>query len=207
MTERNPFWRPAVPWHRIGSTFASPGECVEQKNLVARVLAGDPQAERELYDGNVDRVYRLVYRMVGDGALAEEYTQDTFVRAFDRLESFRGESALSTWITAIAISVVYNGQRKVRRLRSREVELEHAEPMAVTTRQADPDLKVKLNAAIDSLPEGYRTVFLMHDVEGFTHEEIGSALGIQDGTSKAQLSRARARLRRELAAYAGDLAS
>jgi RNA polymerase sigma-70 factor, ECF subfamily len=180
---------------------------VEQKNLVARVLAGDPQAERELYDGNVDRVYRLVYRMVGDGALAEEYTQDTFVRAFDRLESFRGESALSTWITAIAISVVYNGQRKVRRLRSREVELEHAEPVAVTTRQADPDLKVKLNAAIDSLPEGYRTVFLMHDVEGFTHEEIGSALGIQDGTSKAQLSRARARLRRELAAYAGDLAS
>ncbi len=180
---------------------------MEQKNLVARVLAGDPQAERELYDGNVDRVYRLVYRMVGDGALAEEYTQDTFVRAFDRLESFRGESALSTWITAIAISVVYNGQRKVRRLRSREVELEHAEPVAVTTRQADPDLKVKLNAAIDALPEGYRTVFLMHDVEGFTHEEIGSALGIQDGTSKAQLSRARARLRRELAAYAGDLAS
>lgn len=184
-----------------------PGECVEQKNLVARVLAGDPKAERELYDANVDRVYRLVYRMVGDGELAAEYTQDTFVRAFERLASFRGEAALSTWITAIAISVVYNGQRKVRRLRSREVELEHAEPMAVTTRQADPDLKVKLNAAIDALPEGYRTVFLMHDVEGFTHEEIGSALGIQDGTSKAQLSRARARLRRELAAYAGDLAS
>lgn len=187
--------------------LASPGECVEQKNLVARVLAGDPKAERELYDANVDRVYRLVYRMVGDGELAAEYTQDTFVRAFERLASFRGEAALSTWITAIAISVVYNGQRKVRRLRSREVELEHAEPMAVTTRQADPDLKVKLNAAIDALPEGYRTVFLMHDVEGFTHEEIGSALGIQDGTSKAQLSRARARLRRELAAYAGDLAS
>jgi RNA polymerase sigma-70 factor (ECF subfamily) len=180
---------------------------VEQKNLVARVLAGDPQAERELYDANVDRVYRLVYRMVGDGELAAEYTQDTFVRAFERLASFRGEAALSTWITAIAISVVYNGQRKVRRLRSREVDLEHAEPIAVTTRQADPDLKIKLSAAIDALPEGYRTVFLMHDVEGFTHEEIGTALGIQDGTSKAQLSRARARLRRELAAYAGDLAS
>ena len=180
---------------------------MEQNNLVARVLAGDPQAERELYDANVDRVYRLVYRMVGDGELAAEYTQDTFVRAFERLASFRGEAALSTWISAIAISVVYNGQRKVRRLRSREVELEHAEPVAVTTRQADPDLKVKLSAAIDSLPEGYRTVFLMHDVEGFTHEEIGTALGIQDGTSKAQLSRARARLRRELAAYAGDLAS
>jgi RNA polymerase sigma-70 factor (ECF subfamily) len=180
---------------------------VEQKNLVARVLAGDPQAERELYDANVDRVYRLIYRMVGDGDLATEYTQDTFIRAFERLAGFRGDSALSTWISAIAISVVYNGQRKVRRLRNREVELEHAEPMATPARQADPDLKVRLNAAIDALPQGYRTVFLMHDVEGYTHEEIGSALGIQDGTSKAQLSRARAKLRRELAAFAGDLAS
>ena len=180
---------------------------MDQKNLVARVLAGDPQAERELYDAHVDRVYRLVYRMVGDQELAADYTQDTFIRTYERLAGFRGESALSTWITAIAISVVYNGQRKVRRLRQREVDLEHAEPVATTTRRADPDLKRKLHAAINALPEGYRTVFLMHDVEGYTHEEIGSALGIQDGTSKAQLSRARAKLRRELAAFAGDLAS
>jgi RNA polymerase sigma-70 factor (ECF subfamily) len=180
---------------------------VDQKNLVARVLAGDPQAERELYDANVDRVYRLVYRMVGDPELAADYTQDTFIRAFDRLEGFRGEAALSTWITAIAISVVYNGQRKVRRLRTREVELEHAEPVAAPARTAEPDLKARLHAAIEALPEGYRTVFLMHDVEGYTHEEIGAALGIQDGTSKAQLSRARARLRSKLAAHVGDLAS
>ena len=176
-------------------------------NLVARVLAGDTQAERELYDAQVDRVYRLIYRMVGDGELATDYTQDTFIRTFECLATFRGEAALSTWITAIAISVVYNGQRKVRRLRNREVELEHAEPVAVTARHADPDLKLKLNAAIDALPQGYRTVFLMHDVEGYTHEEIGAALGIQDGTSKAQLSRARAKLRQQLAAFAGDLAS
>jgi RNA polymerase sigma-70 factor (ECF subfamily) len=180
---------------------------VDQLSLVARVLAGDQQAERELYNANVDRVYRLVYRMVGDRELAADYTQDTFIRTFDRLASFRGEAALSTWITAIAISVVYNGQRKVRRLRSREVELAHAEPVATTERPADPELQRKLKAAIDALPEGYRTVFLMHDVEGFTHEEIGTALGIQDGTSKAQLSRARAKLRRQLAAYAGELAS
>jgi len=180
---------------------------LEQNSLVARVLAGDPQAERELYDANVDRVYRLVYRMVGDGELAADYTQDTFIRAFERLNTFRGESALSTWITAIAISVVYNGQRKVRRLRTREVELDHADPVATVERRADPDLKARLDAAIDALPQGYRTVFLMHDVEGYTHEEIGAALGIQDGTSKAQLSRARAKLRTQLAAYAGDLAS
>jgi RNA polymerase sigma-70 factor (ECF subfamily) len=180
---------------------------VEQTNLVARVLAGDPDAERTLYDANVDRVYRLVYRMVGDPDLAGDYTQDTFVRCFERLATFRGESALSTWITAIAISVVYNGQRKVRRLRAREVDLEHAEPVAAPGREADPDLKARLAEAIGDLPEGYRTVFLMHDVEGFTHDQIGTALGIQEGTSKAQLSRARAKLRKELVAFAGDWAS
>ena len=180
---------------------------VEPTSLVTRVLAGDPDAERELYDAHVDRVYRLVYRMVGDAELASDYTQDTFIRTFERLATFRGESALSTWITAIAISVVYNGQRKVRRLRTREVDLEQAEPVAATRREADPDLKLKLRAAIDELPEGYRTVFLMHDVEGYTHLEIGVALGIQEGTSKAQLSRARAKLRQSLAAYAGDVAS
>jgi RNA polymerase sigma-70 factor, ECF subfamily len=180
---------------------------VEPTSLVARVLAGEQDAERELYDTHVDRVYRLIYRMVGDGDLAADYTQDTFIRTFDRLAGFRGESALSTWITSIAISVVYNGQRKVKRLRAREVDLEYAEPVAVPQREADPDLKGKLAAAIEELPAGYRTVFLMHDVEGFTHLEIGSALGIQEGTSKAQLSRARAKLRQQLAQYAGDKAS
>lgn len=180
---------------------------MESTSLVARVLAGDQDAERELYDSHVDRVYRLVYRMVGDGELAADYTQDTFIRAFDRLATFRGEAALSTWITAIAISVVYNGQRKVKRLRAREVDLEHADPVAAPAREADPDLKLKLAAAIEELPTGYRTVFLMHDVEGYTHQQIGSALGIQEGTSKAQLSRARAKLRQQLAEYAGDLAS
>lgn len=180
---------------------------MEPTSLVARVLAGDQDAERELYDTHVDRVYRLVYRMVGDGELAADYAQDTFIRTFDRLATFRGESALSTWITSIAISVVYNGQRKVKRLRAREVDLENADPVATPSRQADPDLKVKLAAAIEELPMGYRTVFLMHDVEGYTHLEIGSALGIQEGTSKAQLSRARAKLRQQLAAYAGDMAS
>jgi RNA polymerase sigma-70 factor (ECF subfamily) len=103
--------------------------------------------------------------------------------------------------------VVYNGQRKVKRIRTREVDLEYAEPVATTARESDPDLKVRLHQAIHGLPEGYRTVFLMHDVEGFTHEQIGSALGIQEGTSKAQLSRARAKLRQQLSAFAGDWAS
>ena len=172
--------------------------------LVARVMAGDPQAERELYDTHVDRVYRTTYRMVGDPDLAQEYTQDTFVRVFDRLASFRGEAKLSTWITSVAISVVLNGQRKVKRLRTREADLEDAHGVTMVERRAEPDLKVRLHQAIDGLPKGYRTVFLMHDVEGYTHDEIATALGIQEGTSKAQLSRARAKLRDALGAFAGE---
>ena len=173
------------------------------KSLVSRVLDGDPAAERELYDTHVDRVYRLSYRMTTDSALAEEYTQDTFVRVFDKLADFRGEAALSTWITSIAISVVYNGMRKVKRFRAREQDLEMAEPVAAPERRADPDLKERLTQAVDALPTGYRTVFLMHDVEGYTHGEIAQSLGVQEGTSKAQLSRARARLRDALADFSG----
>lgn len=172
-------------------------------SLVDRVLDGDPAAERELYDSHVDRVYRLTFRMVGDPVQAEEYTQDTFVRVFDRLAEFRGEAALSTWITSVAISVIYNGLRKVKRFREREFDLESATPVAAPERRADPDLRDRMHEAIDALPTGYRTVFVMHDVEGYTHQEIGQALGIQEGTSKAQLSRARARLREALAEFEG----
>lgn len=175
----------------------------EPAPLVRRVLDGDPAAERELYDTHVDRVYRLAFRMVGDPDLAQEYAQETFIRVFDKLGDFRGEAALSTWITSVAISVIYNGMRKLKRYRERERGLDHVEPIAVERREADPDLKSRLKAAIDGLPEGYRTVFLMHDVEGFTHEEIATSLGVREGTSKAQLSRARAKLRIALADFKG----
>lgn len=177
---------------------------MDQQDLIARVIAGDPEAERRLYDANVDRVYRLAYRMTGDADLAADYTQETFIRVFGRLDTYRGEAALSTWITSVTISVVYNGQRKVKRWRQREADLDDASAVATPVRAADPDLKARLASAVDALPEGYRSVFVLHDVEGYTHQEIGVALGIQEGTSKAQLSRARARLRDALAAFAGE---
>ena len=171
--------------------------------LVARAVAGDAAAQRELYEAHVDRVYRLAYRLAGDDELARDFTQEAFIRAFDRLPSFRGDSAFSTWLYAIAMSVALNGLRGVRRLRTREVALEGAESLGHTPRRADPDLRDRLYRAIDDLPTGYRTVFVMHDMEGYTHEEIGEVLGIQAGTSKAQLFRARAKLREALADFAG----
>ncbi|MGE3525065.1 MAG: RNA polymerase sigma factor [Gemmatimonadales bacterium] len=178
-----------------------------ESELIQQVLAGDAGAERELYDRFVDRVFRLAFRMAGDGDLAQDFVQETFIRVFGRLESFRGESALGTWITSVAISVCLNGLRKVKRFRQREIELDEAVAVAGGPRRAEPDLKTRLTAAIDALPEGYRTVFVMHDVEGYTHEEIGAALGVQSGTSKAQLFRARARLRESLSDFAGETAS
>jgi RNA polymerase sigma-70 factor (ECF subfamily) len=177
---------------------------VDDKELVGRVLAGDPRAERELYDAHVDRVFRLVYRLAGDLERAKDYTQETFIRAFSRLAEFRGEAALSTWLGSIAISIALNGLRKVRRLREREVGLDDVSQLGRLSVEAEPDLKTRLAQAIDGLPDGYRAVFVMHDVEGYTHEEIASSLGVHPGTSKAQLFRARARLREALADFAKE---
>ncbi|HVH39796.1 MAG TPA: RNA polymerase sigma factor [Gemmatimonadaceae bacterium] len=175
--------------------------------IIAAVLQGDARAERMLYDAHVDRVYRLAWRMAGDETLARDFTQDTFIRAFERLGDFRGQSSLSTWLHSIAVSVCLNGLKKVKRIHGREMGGDELPEVAITKREAEPDLKVRLRRAIDGLPTGYRTVFVLHDVEGYTHEEIGLALGIQPGTSKAQLFRARARLRTELAEFAGEWAS
>ena len=177
---------------------------MDESQLIARVRAGDSAAERTLYDAHVDRVYRLAFRLAGDDALAQDFTQETFIRAFDRLGSFRGEAAFSTWLHTITTTVVLNGLRKVKRLRQRETDIDDAQAIGVRKRESEPDLKMRLTKAIDELPEGYRTVFVMHDVEGYTHEEIGAALGVETGTSKAQLSRARAKLRVALADFAGE---
>jgi RNA polymerase sigma-70 factor, ECF subfamily len=180
---------------------------VDEHELIGRVRAGDGAAERALYDAHVDRVFRLAYRFTGDDELARDCTQDTFIRAFERLASFRGDAKFSTWLHAIATSVALNALRKVKRFRQRETDLDAATELPAAGRETEPDLKRRLARAIDDLPTGYRTVFVMHDVEGYTHEEIGATLGIEAGTSKAQLSRARARLREALADFAGEWVS
>jgi RNA polymerase sigma-70 factor (ECF subfamily) len=180
---------------------------VDETDLIARLRAADPRAQRAFYDAHVDRIYRLAYRLTGDDELARDFTQEAFIRAFSRIEQFRGDAAIGTWLHAIAARVVMNGMRRVNRFRRREVALDEAGATAGPARSAEPDLRQRLHRAIDALPEKYRVVFVMHDVEGYTHEEIGGALGMPPGTSKAQLSRARARLRESLAAFAGEWAS
>jgi RNA polymerase sigma-70 factor (ECF subfamily) len=175
-----------------------------EPELIARVVAGDRLAARELYDAHAPRVFRLAFRLTGDGELARELTQETFIRAFAQLGRFRGESALSTWLHRVTVSVVSNAMRKVKRFRARETDLDDAMSMPALTRISEPDLKDKLYRAIDELPEIYRTTLVMHDVEGYTHEEIASVLGVAEGTCKSRLSVARAQLREKLAPFAKE---
>lgn len=176
---------------------------VADADLIARVLAGDTSGEREFYDRHVDRVYRLILRMAGRADLAQEWTQDTFVRAFDRIGQFRGDSALSSWLHTIAVSVTLNGLRTHKRREAFAAPMdEEAKGVGHWPNESEPDLKVRMRSAIDALPSGTRTVFVMHDVEGFTHEEISEQLGVAVGTSKSQLSRAREKLRVALAPFA-----
>ena len=166
--------------------------------LVERAKVGDTDAFRALYDMHVDRIYRLATRMVGDAALAQDFTQDTFVRAWQRLPDFRGDAAFSTWLHSIAVSVTLNGIRSADRHRKRERPLEEASNTARRSAPAEPGVRERLHRALDGLAEIYRTVFLMHDLEGYSHDEIALTLGIAQGTSKARLFRARAKLRESL---------
>lgn len=175
-----------------------------EPELIARVVAGDRRAARELYDAHAPRVFRLAYRLTGEDELARELTQETFIRAFEQLHRFRGDSALSTWLHRVTISVVSNAMRKVKRFRARETDLDEATPMPEGTRTAEPDLTDKLYRAIDELPEIYRITLVMHDVEGYTHEEIANVLGVAEGTCKSRLSVARAQVREKLAPFAKE---
>jgi RNA polymerase sigma-70 factor (ECF subfamily) len=170
----------------------------DQTRLVARAVRGDVSAFEELYRLNVGRVHALCLRMSGDPHLAEELVQEAFVRAWRKLGSFRGASAFSTWLHRVTVNVVLGHRRSADRREVRtagRVEDTAAEWAAPT---AHPGRTIDLERAISGLPEGARTVFILHDVEGFHHEEIAGMVGIAVGTSKAQLHRARKLLRKAL---------
>jgi RNA polymerase sigma-70 factor (ECF subfamily) len=180
----------------------------EEPELIGRVLAGDRIAARQLYDTHAPRVYRLAYRLTGDADLAREFTQDTFVRAFQQLPRFRGDSALATWLHRITVTVVANAMRKVKRIRERETVIDDAHPLSADgMSNVDPILRERLKRAIDDLPEIYRITVIMHDLEGYTHTEIAEVLGVAEGTCKSRLSMARAQLREALSDLRGEMKS
>ena len=168
---------------------------------VALAAAGDRRAFERLYKAHVNRVFTLCTRMCGSRVRGEELTQDVFVRAWEKLPQFRGESAFSTWIHRVAVNIVLTDRKNEGRARQRMKEDEEDggedifAPAATMPRDAD---RMDIAAAIKGLPPGARQIFVLHDVEGYKHEEIAELCGITAGGSKAQLHRARLLLREAL---------
>jgi RNA polymerase sigma-70 factor (ECF subfamily) len=168
--------------------------------LVERCRRGDLGAFEELYRLHAPRLYNLALRMLGNTADAEDAVQDTFLVAHKRLDTFRGEAALGTWLYKLTVNQCLD---RLRGRASRESQATDSldEPERTWQPRARGDSAVErmdLKSAIAKLPEGGRTVFVLHDVEGLEHREIASMLGISEGTSKSQLHKARLRLRQFL---------
>ena len=167
-----------------------------EADLVRRARRGDVDAFEGLYRGHVSRIYAVSLRMVADPTLAEELTQEAFVRAWRKLGSFRGGSAFGTWLHRLAVNVVLDALRSRRRWRERFSDELPARPPAAPVR--DPAGSLDLERGIAQLPPRARAVFVLHDVEGYKHREIARLLDLSVGASKAHLHRARRRLRQEL---------
>lgn len=191
-------WTESMAGGSATTAVASPAET----HLSADVLAaqqGDAAAFERLYRANVSRVFAVCVRMSGDRVRAEELTQDVFVRAWEKLETFRGNSSFSTWLHRLAVNVVLGGSRTANRRRA-FLSDDETELASVATKGPPAGLRLDLERAIATLPEGSRTVFVLYDVEGYSHAEIAEMTGRSEGTSKSLLSRARMLLRAQLQA-------
>ena len=165
----------------------------------ARLAAeGDTRAFERLYRGHAARVHGLARRMVSHEE-ADELTQDVFVRAWEKLDTFRGDAAFGTWLHRVAINVMLARQKARKRNRER-FEDDDARVDIAPVRPRPTGSKVDLEAALASLPERARRVFVLHDIEGYKHHEIAEMMEITVGTSKSQLHRARMLMREQLVA-------
>ncbi|MBI1319703.1 MAG: sigma-70 family RNA polymerase sigma factor [Candidatus Hydrogenedens sp.] len=170
----------------------------DEAECVRRAQAGDTRAFEFLYRENRGRVYALCLRMTANPGLADELAQEAFVRAWEKLDGFRGESKFSTWLHRLTVNVVLGALRQRNRRQNRETGVEEFEALPAAEAAAPAGLRADLEAAIQSLPEGARRVFVLHDIEGYRHEDIAEMMGTATGTCKAQLHRARKLLRERL---------
>ncbi len=167
--------------------------------LAQRAAAGDGVAFEELYRRHYRRVYALTLRMMGNPTEAEDMTQDVFLQLFNKVGMFRGDSAFTTWLHRMSVNQVLMHFRK-KSTRSELLTDEGETPVQIVQGTANPGAmpvidRISLERALNELPVGYRTVFVLHDIEGYEHYEVAQMLGIAEGTSKSQLHKARLKLR------------
>jgi len=194
--------RPRVTVSDAGSlerSSSSEGEAAgDDASDVAAAMAGDVRAFERVYRRHVARIHSTAVRMLG-AEEADDATQDVFVRAWQRLGQFRGDSAFGTWLFRLAVNVMLSRREVVATRHKRHVD--DAELVeSLSSVESSPELSLDFQAAIARLPPGMRQIFVLHDIEGYKHDEIAAMLGIAQGTSKSQLHRVRMILRRYLSA-------
>lgn len=171
-------------------------------DLTQAAAKGDMAAFEELYQRHHRRVYSICLRMLQNAYEAEDLTQDVFIQLYRKVGSFRGDSAFTTWLHRMTVNQVLMHFRK-RNVKYEKTTEEGETPDQIVTGTSDPDRmpivdKIALENAIEQLPDGYKNVFVLHDVEGYEHEEVARILGCSVGTSKSQLHKARLKLRKLL---------
>ncbi len=164
-----------------------------EAKLIRRASQGDGPAIRALYERYAPRVYAVVRRIAGDDDLAQDYAQEAWIRAIRALPTFRGDARFSTWLHRIAVNSALQALRKAETRQKREGPM--PETIAISPESGDVLLGDRLERALDQLPVRMRKVLILHDVEGYTHDEIGELLGVAAGTSKSQLFKARGKMR------------
>lgn len=166
--------------------------------LAARLREGDTAAYEELYRRHGSRLYNLAYRMLGSEGDAEDLLQETFLQVFRRVDTYKGDAALGTWIYRLAMNLCLDRLRSKAGRNDRQTSsVEDIREWRLAARGSlDGSIKrLDLERAIAQLPDACRAAFLLHDVEGFEHQEVGRMLGVSDGTSKSQVHKARLRIR------------
>jgi RNA polymerase sigma-70 factor, ECF subfamily len=209
---------------RITQTAAGKGNLTDAKRLqgdklteaeaIERAKQGDAEAFEFLYNLHKRRVYSLCLRMTGNPASAEDLTQEAFLQLFRKISTFRGESAFSTWLHRMSVNVVLMQLRKKNlplvpldeAMEGDDEGVARKEPGAPDERLTGSIDRLHLQRAVDELPPGYRTIFLLHDVEGFEHNEIAGIVGCSIGNSKSQLHKARIKMRELLRANRAEKA-
>jgi len=179
------------------------GDKLSEAEAIERAKQGDGEAFHFLYNLHKRRVYSLCLRMTGNTASAEDLTQEAFLQLFRKIGTFRGESAFSTWLHRMSVNVVLMQLRKKNlpvvpideTMEGEDEGVVRKEPGAPDERLARAVDRLQLQRAVDELPPGYRTIFVLHDVEGYEHNEIASIVGCSIGNSKSQLHKARIKLR------------
>jgi RNA polymerase sigma-70 factor (ECF subfamily) len=186
---------------------APPSSPAADLELAQRCGRGDPDAFEQLYRAHAGRLYTLIVRMVASAETAEDLLQEVFLTAYRKVSNFRGESSLGTWLYRMAVNhsldYLRGRQNKMARTTDSIEDEGMAEPAASSPLVASAINRLDLERAIKQLPDGCRTAFVLHDVEGFEHHEIATMLGISEGTSKSQVHKARMKLRGLLTGASG----